>query len=222
MRTVNPRVCASCRRAFAVGLALLFIIAGCKSKDGGGGGGGSGQTRDPLVYGPTRIPPQNVPLPERGGVGSKGTKVDPFFASPTGKSGDKTGVGYSDGPERFQGTFVPGAGSVPAALAAKKSDGEELKIESPDGNRVPLKQVGGVVPVGATEPGDGLESLYAELAKYGMKPADRTLVREDGQFVFRASVPISGNGARRHYEGTGTSANQAVKQVLDSVIADPK
>ena len=48
------------------------------SFDGPGRSGGSSGTgsRDPLVFGPNRIPQQNLPLPDRGGIGTKG-KADP-------------------------------------------------------------------------------------------------------------------------------------------------
>jgi len=204
-------------------LAGLLALSGCKSRDSGGNvGGTSGQSkiRDPLVYGPTRIPPQNVPLPERGGIGAKG-RSDPL-TSPVGRTGEKTGVGYSDDPERFRGAYNPGPGTTPAALAGKNLDAEELKIDTPD-NRAPLRQVGGVFPVGEVEaPSPGLDPLFAELAKFGVTREDRALVQENGEYTFRASVPISGSGAKRQYTGIGKTSNDAVKQVLDQVVADRK
>lgn len=224
MTATNPRPRTFHRSACAAGLAVLLALTGCKSKDGGGGifGGGSSpeKSRDPLVFGPSRIPPQNVPVPDRGGVGSKG-KSDPL-TTPASKNGDKTGVGYSTDPERFKGTYIPGVGSTPASLASKLNDGNELKIDTPD-NRVPLRPGGEVKPAGNFEAaGDGVEALYAELEKYGVKPANRRLTQEDGQYVFRASVPISGNGAVRGYEERGATANEAVKRLLDQVVADRK
>jgi hypothetical protein len=195
---------------------LLLALVGCKSREVNGNSGG----RDPLVYGPNRIPPQNVPLPDRGGIGTKG-KTDPLIGAPTGKS-DKGGVGYSNDPSRFKGTYVPGAGTTPAALAGKMKDGDELKIDTPD-NRVPLQPSGGVVPTGGVgETATGVDALFRELEKYGVKREDRTLGRENGQYAFRASVPISGSGAKRQYTGVGDTAGDAVKQVLDQVIADRK
>ena len=91
MTANNPRTRTFCRRACAVGLAALLALVGCKSKDGGGASTGGGN-RDPLVYGPNRIPPQNVPLNDRAGVPTKGTKTDPLIGAPTGRPGDK-GVG---------------------------------------------------------------------------------------------------------------------------------
>ncbi|MCE9564093.1 MAG: hypothetical protein K8U57_18775 [Planctomycetes bacterium] len=223
MTMTNPRNRSFSKRACIAGLMGALALAGCKSRDGGGnvGGGSQGAMRDPLVYGAgSRIPPQNVPLPDRGGIGAKG-RPDPL-TTPTGKSGDRTGVGYSDDPERFKSTFNPGPGTTPASLAAKKNDGEELKIDTPD-NRVPLRQVGGVLPGGDIEPvAPGVDPLFTELAKYGVTRADRTLTQENGQYTFHASVPISGNGAKRGYTGVGKSATEAVKMVLDQVIADRK
>ncbi len=222
MTATNPRTRCLCRRAFAAGLVALVALVGCKSKDGGGSAGGGG--RDPLVYGPNRIPPQNVPLPERGGVGVKGTKGDPLLERPVGK-GDKSGVGYTDDPARFKGIYVPGPGTTPAALAGKLKDGDELKIDTPD-NRVPLQPAGGVVPsagpAGSGDAGSGVETLFRELEKYGVKREDRYLGREDGKYVFRASVPIGGSGAKRQYTGVGDTPTDAVKQVLDGVTSDHK
>ena len=114
MTTTNPRPRTLCRLALSAGLVVSSaLVAGCKSKDGGSP---VAKIRDPLVYGPNRIPPQNVPVPDRDGVGSKGT-ADPLIGSPTAASGDKNGVGYSDDPERFKGTYIPSESSTPAALA---------------------------------------------------------------------------------------------------------
>ncbi len=221
MTATNPRTRTSCRRASAAWLVVLLALAGCKStKDSDA----TAKNRDPLVYGSTHIPPQNVPVPDRNGIGAKGTKSDPLLDRPVGKSNDKTGVGYSDDPDRFKGTFIPGVGSTPAALAGKgrDKDGDELKIDTPD-NRVPLRQVGGVEPAASVPAGDATEPLYTELAKYGSKPENRTLVRDDsGTYIFRASVPISAEGAKREYQGAGKTANDAVKQVLDQVVSDRK
>ncbi|MBA4186801.1 MAG: hypothetical protein C0467_02160 [Planctomycetaceae bacterium] len=224
MTATNPRTRILSRRACIAGLAGFLALTGCKSRDSGGevgAGGAPTKIRDPLVYGPTRIPPQNVPLPERGGIGAKG-RADPL-TTPAGKNGDKTGVGYSDSPDRFKGAYNPGPGTAPAALAGKNLDAEELKIDTPD-NRVPLRQASGVLPAGSVEAPSppGLEPLFSELAKYGVTRADRTLVQENGDYTFRASVPISGNGAKRQYTAVGKTGNEAVKQVLDQVIADRK
>lgn len=207
-------------RLAIAGLAVLLALAvGCKSKDGGSAASTT-KPRDPLVYGPTRIPQQNLPLPDRDGIGTKG-KTDPLIGSPTGKPGDKTGVGYSDDPSRFKGTFIPGAGSTTAALAGKSRDGDELKIDDTE-KGVPLRPAGGVLPPGSSTSGGGVDALFTELEKYGVKREDRSLSRENGQYNFRARVPISGNGAKREYNGVGATAEEAVKQVLDHVIADRK
>jgi hypothetical protein len=212
------------RTRLAAALGLLLALAGCKSKDGGGGGifGGASRPkeRDPLVYGPGRIPPQNVPLPDRGAVGAK-EKADPL-TTPVGKA-DKSGAGYSDDPARFKGQYVPRIGTTPSGLAGNYSD-EQLGIDDrPD--RVPLRKVGGdgVRPAGNFEAaGEGLEPLYAELERWGVKKAERKLERaEDGKFVFRAAVPNE-KGGLRWYEGKEDAAAAAVRQVLDQVIADRK
>jgi hypothetical protein len=229
MRVLNPQSRFLCRRACLAGVVGLLALTGCKSRDGNGGnvgGNSQGKIRDPLVYGPTRIPPQNVPLPDR--ANGKSDPLTSPVSKPTG-----TGVGYSDNSERFRGTFIPGQGTTPAALAAKPRDGEELKIADVPDNRVPLRQAGGVLPDGevgraggtgaAPESAPaGVESLFTELGKYGVTRSDRSLGQENGEWVFRAAVPISGNGARRQYTAVGKTAPEAVKQVLDQVVADRK
>ena len=223
MTVPNPRTRTLGRRVGAAVLAVVLALAGCKSSGDGGSGGGAGKSRDPLVYGPNRIPPQNVPLPDRGGLGAKG-KADPLIGAPTGKSGDKSGVGYNDDPSRFKGPVVTGPGTAPASLAGKAKDGDELKID--DDKRVPLTPAGGVTTGIPRDPvpelGSGVDGLFSELEKYGAKRDDRSLGREGGQYVFQASVPIGGNGAKRQYTGVGATATEAVKQVLDQVVADRK
>lgn len=201
------------RRACVVGLAALVALAGCRSGEGGRGSGG----RDPLVYGPNRIPPQNVPLNDRGGVGAKNTKTDPLLERPVGKTGDRNGFGYKDDPSRFKGTHIPGPDTTPAALAGRTGDGDELKIDGPE-NRVPLQPVGGVIPI-ESDAGMAVDGLFRELEKYGVRKEDRVLAREDGKYVFRASV-TNANGTKRSYQSRGDSANDAVKQVLDQVALD--
>src|SRR5262245_53557166 len=92
--------------------AGLFVLVGCKSADKEAKGAGVARGKDPLVHGPTRIPHQNLPIPDRA-TGPKG-KPDPLV-TPTGGNAK-----YSDDPERFKGTFIPGKASTPAALAGKR------------------------------------------------------------------------------------------------------
>jgi hypothetical protein len=227
------------QRACAAAAVLLLALVGCKSKDGGSGG--VGRTSDPLV----RIPAQNVPIPGRNdAIGTKGTKGDPLLERPVGRDG-KTGVGYTDDPERFKGTFIPGTGSTPASLATKMKDGDAtLKIDTPD-NRVPLRPAGGVIPdvgpsggdpiapgggvgggggaggaVGGGDGVEGLEPLYAELAKYGEQPGYRSLVREEGKWHFRTVVMLADK--RRSYDGVGATPAEAVKNLIDMVVLDRK
>jgi hypothetical protein len=197
------------RWALALSVAGLVALAGCKSnKETQGTGVARG--KDPLVYGPSRIPRQDLPVPDRA---TGPNKADPL-TTPTGGK-----VGYTDDPDRFKGTFIPGKSSAPAALAGRMKDGEELKIDDPDG--VTLTPASGTVPGGLEAPAN-VDPLYAQLALFGVKREDRTLEREGGQWVFRAAVPISGNGARRQYTGTGATAAEAVKQVLDQIATDRK
>jgi hypothetical protein len=197
----------------AVGLLALLALAGCRSSDGGKGSGG----RDPLVYGPNRIPPQNVPLHDRGGLGAKNTKTDPLLERPVGKTGDRSGFGYKDDPARFKGTHIPGPDTTPAALAGRTGDGDELKIDAPD-NRVPLQPTGGVIPI-ESDAGMAVDGLLRELERFGVRKEDRSLAREEGKYLFRASV-TNANGTKRAYQGRGDTANDAVKQVLEQVAMD--
>lgn len=216
MTADNPRTRTLRRYACAASFLALVALVGCRSSDGGKGSGGS---RDPLVHGPNRIPPQNVPLPDRGGVGAKGPRADPLLERPVGKNGDRSGVGYNDDPTRFKKSHVPGPDTTPAALAGKSKDGDELKIDTPD-NRVPLQPAGGVIPI-ESDGGLAVDGLLRELEKYGVKREDRTLAREEGKYVFRASV-TNANGTKRQYTGAADTANDAVKQVLDQVVLDRK
>ncbi len=195
--------CLARRWVLCACAAGLIALAGCKT-DKEAKGAGVARGKDPLVHGPTRIPRQDLPVPDRA-TGPRGGKLDPLTTPTGGKAG------YSDDPERFKGAFIPGRPSTPASLAGRFKDGEELKIDTPG---VPL--TGGVAAPADVEP------QFAQLDKFGVKSEDRTLDREGGQWVFRASVPISGNGARRQYTGAGTSAADAVKQVLDQIAADRK
>ncbi|MBN9122052.1 MAG: hypothetical protein J0I06_23405 [Planctomycetes bacterium] len=193
-------------------MAALLVLVGCKStRETQGTGVSRGKDRDPLVYGPTKIPKQDLPLPDRA-TGPRG-RPDPLTSPAGGKAG------YTDDPERFKGTFIPGKTSTPASLAGRTKDDEGLRIDSPG---VPLVPAGGVVPGGALEAPEGVSPLYAQLDKYGVKPEDRSLDREDGKYVFRASVQITASGARRQYTGISTSAPEAVKQVVDQLAAEPK
>jgi hypothetical protein len=212
MMADNPRTRTSRRARQLLGVIALLALAGCRG-DGNKGSGG----HDPLVYGPNRIPPQNVPLSDRNGVGVKGTKSDPLLERPVGKNGDKSGVGYNDDPARFNSTHIPGPGTTPAALAGKSRDGDELKIDTPD-NRVPLRPAGGIVPI-ENSVGTGADQFYQELEKYGVRRDDRTLTREDGKYVFRAAVTNS-NGTKRSYTGVGANSDEAVKQVVDQIAQD--
>lgn len=196
-----------------IGVAALVVLAvGCKGRDGPSGGYARGH--DPIFGG--RIPPQNVPVPDRDTAGAKG-KVDPLMA-PVGRDTNKTGAGYTNDPDRFRsGPYLPNLGTTPAALAGQRRDGEELKIETPG---VPLRPAGGVVPSDEPDPAIQADALLQQLQTYGVTRGNYTFSRENGVIVFRARAPISGNGATREYAGSGATANEAVKQVLDQIRSD--
>ena len=61
---------------------------------------------------------------------------------------------------------------------------------------------------------------FRELEKYGSRAGGPIADAEDGKYVFRASVTTS-NGTKRQYTGAvGSTADEAVKQVLDQVVQD--
>jgi hypothetical protein len=207
--TFGPR---STHWAACLCAAVLLAAVGCKSNSKEATGVGASRKKDdPLVYGPTKIPRQDLPIPDRAITGPKG-KPDPLTTPTGGKAG------YSDDPERFKGTYIPGERSTPAALAGRMKDGEELKIDS----GVPLTPAGGILTGNSAEVPEGVSPLYAQLTKLGVNAEDRSLAREDGKWVFRASTQISGNGARRQYTGAGATAPEAVRQVLDQLASDAK
>jgi hypothetical protein len=213
MTTNNPRTRKARRWLLCIGTAACAVLAGCKSSNNNGNGRGG----DPLVAGPNRIPPQNVPVPERG-IGRNG-KSDPLLGSPTAKN-DRTGVGYTDDPERFKGTYIPNKSSTPAALASGQfKDGDDLKIEGTE-NRVPLQQTGASTAVRPGEPAP--DSLSRELAQLNIKREDQSLTHENGKCFFRAAVPISANGQKRQYTGVGDTEEEAIRDLLEQVQFDRK
>lgn len=219
MTAINPRKRLFLSWPGAIGLLAVFALVGCKTSNSDNSSRGS----DPLVSGPSRIPAQNIPVPDRG-FGSNGKLPDPLLGSPTSKPVDKTGVGYTDDPSRFKGTYIPSPNSTPAALAGNLKDGEELKIDGNE-NRVPLQQASAVVPSKPAEQGvsPALNAIYQQLEKYGCKSEDRSIALENGGYMFRASVPIEGGvGAKLLVSGTGPTPEDAAKQALDQIQADRK
>ena len=212
----NPRTRSLCRWPSAIGLAALLALAGCRSNNSDS----STRSGDPLVSGPTRIPPQNVPMPDRG-IGSNG-KSDPLLGSPTSKPAGSSGVGYKDDPSRFKDTYIPSPSSTTAALAAKSRDSDELKIDGNE-NKVPLQQAGAVAPLKPGEQNPALDPLYRELERAGCKREEWSLRQENGGYVFRAAVAVSGgNGTKVQYTEVGQTPEEAVKKVLDQVNAERK
>src|SRR5207302_744661 len=131
--------------------------------------------------GPTKIPPQNIPVSDRG-IGSKG-RGDPLL-TPTGRPGENTGASNAGEQDRFKGgPFIPSDKSTPAALAAKpRNDGEELRIDSVGGST--LQPAGGF-----TSSGDSSavpDDVAKELKKFGWEPGNGWFSRGDnGEVVFR-------------------------------------
>jgi hypothetical protein len=212
MSAINPRMRSCFYWPYAIGLAALLALSGCKSDNSNSGT----RSSDPLVQG-TRIPPQNVPLPDRGGIGSNG-KTDPLM-SPTSKPQDKSGVGWSDDPSRFKDTFIPSAASTPAALAGHLKESGELKIDGNE-NKVPLQQTGGVSSVRPFAQSAELASTYTQLEKYGCKAENRSLSQENGQYVIRATVPKDGPngvGPKLQVMAVGQTPEEAASRLVDQV-----
>lgn len=196
----------------ACGFALLFT--GCK-KDAGTAGGIA--RHDPLYGGPNRIAPQNIPVPDRGTAG--GNKAKPFdpLMTPTGRDPNKS-AGYTEDPQRWKGgPHVPNMGTVPAALAGRAKDGDELKIDDPSG--VPLRPAGGMIPVGDADLAAAADLHLQQLREYGVAKGSYSFTRENGSVVFRANVPNAATGATQGFTGVGTTPAAAVKQVIDQVKA---
>jgi hypothetical protein len=211
------------RLTLAVALAAAVLASGCKSKDKDGGvARGSGGRSDPLLAGPGRIAPQNLPVPDRGGTAG-GRRSDPLLGSPTARPTERSG--YTDDPDRFRRPHIPGAGSVPAALAGRARDDEMLKIERPGGPD-PLTAVqpaGGVLPPAAvpaarTPPADALKEIELEAL---VKPNGDYAVEPDAAgYTCRARVPIGGDGPVRQYTGTGPTAADAIAEVVKNIKSD--
>ena len=202
------------RWAACVGVVALLVLSGCKTdKDAKGNGTGVSRGKDPLVYGPNRLPPQNLPTSSTDrATGPAGGKSDPLTTQVGGK------VGYNSDPERFKGPVVLGKSSTPASLTSRGRDGDELKIESPG---VTLTQTGGTLPGGELEAPQAVGPLYKQLEQqYGVKPADRTLELESGQWVFRVSMALVDGPGRRQYCGAASNAPDAIKQVIDQLAID--
>ena len=207
------------RTGTLIRMALLaacgFAAIGCK-KDSGSTGGVT--RHDPLMGG-SRIPPQNVPVPERGTAG--GNKAKPFdpLITPVGSKDTKTGAGYTEDPQRWKGgPYVQNAGSTPAALAGRVKDGDELKIEDPT-RGVPLQPAGGTIPVGDADLAAAADLQLQQLREYGVVKGSYSFTRENGSVVFRANVPNATTGATQGFTGVGATSGEAVKQVLDQVKA---
>jgi hypothetical protein len=196
------------RWVVALGAAGLFALAGCRTDKEAKGSGVSRPKNDPLVQGPN-LPKQNLPLPDR----ATGAKADPLTTPTGGKAG------YNDDPDRFKGTYLPGTGSTPAALAGRIRDGSELKIADTGG--VKLVPAGGTVPEETVEAPADVQALLAKLDRYGVARGDRFFERDGDKYVFRAAALVRGDdGARRQYTGVAPTMRDAVQQVLDQLAIE--
>ena len=193
------------------GFAALLGVAlssGCKNKDTDGGVAKGGRN-DPLLSGPGRIAPQNLPVPERGTAG--GRRSDPLLGSPTTRPNERSG--YTDDAERFKGVFVPNANSGPAALAGRMREGDELKMERPDGTDV--RPVGGTLPPASSS----TDSQLIALETYGVKRGDYSLEQDGSGSVLRVRKELSGGGVRQYTE-TGATPAEALGKMIEHIKSD--
>ncbi|MCZ2343104.1 MAG: hypothetical protein LC104_15130 [Bacteroidales bacterium] len=228
--------------------AVLMLLAGCKSKGSNGGlmrglgmgGGSSGSLTsrgDPLLGG-ARIPPQNLPIPNRG---DSAQSRDPLLSPgiPTGKATptertDRGGAAKDKDKEqasiRRDDPFRPGRAQTAAALAGRTIPPDNLlAIGSRDPAITPASGTDGVSPFQL--PGDGASGVRiaagevaAALRNLGatVEPPERTT---EG-YIIRVTVPIGKPGADgrpgliRQYEGFGPTAAQAAADALTQIRGD--
>ena len=210
----TTRRASAARKLCVAALLGASLAGGCKSKDTNGGvarGSGGGGRNDPLLTGPGRIEPQNLPLPERNGTAG-GRRGDPLLGSPTGRPNNERS-GYSDDPERFKGVYVPGPGSVPAYLSGRTRDADELKIERPD--VPPVSPAGGVMPPAAIPPAPPAtgSARVSSLEDLGLRRGDYTLERDAGGFTLRVRRELPGGGVRQYTERGATEADVVANMI---------
>ena len=154
-----------------------------------------GLTRNDPLIGNSRIPPTSVPVPDRGGLGSRG-RADPLLGSPTGGAKDKAGATRPDD-DRWKGPYIPSSAATPAALSAKlQTNHSDLTLDAPPpaSGGVRLQPAGGLIPAAAqnaSRGGDGVpQVLQDDLAELGVKRGGYDLSRgPGGEYAVRASVP---------------------------------
>lgn len=220
--------------------ATLMVLAGCKSKGSNGGlmrglgiGGGSPGSLtsrgDPLLGG-ARIPPQNLPIPNRGDTAQS---RDPLLSPgvPTGKSAptERTDRGSSTKEQasiRRDDPFRPGRAQTAAALAGRTiATDDTLAIGNRDTAITPASGTDGPSPFRL--PGGGtiaVGDVAAALQNLGasVEPPERTAQG----YIIRVTVPIGKPGSDgrpgliRQYEGIGPTAAQAAADALTQIRGD--
>jgi hypothetical protein len=199
------------RRALLLAVLALPLAGGCKSKETDGTVA-RGRT-DPLLAGPGRIAPQNLPIPDRGTAGNR--RGDPLLGAPTSRPNNERS-GYTEDPERFRGIYVPSASSVPAALSSRLREGEELKIERPGGvEATPVRPASGMLPTASIP----AEAQLIALETHGVRRGDYSLEQENGGYVLRVRKELQ-TGAVRQYTETGNTASEAIRKMIEQLKSD--
>lgn len=191
-------------------VGLLAALPGCRLFERTKStGGGSDDRPDPLLGG-SRIPATNLPIPGKDGYGLE--KRDPLLGAPAARDKDKAAKEERE-PYRLRTV------DTVAAMAGTPRDPGGLSI----GDRRPAATPTGNGPVEFKPDASGgrsYDQIAAELRQF--KADFDSPVKEGGEYVLRADVPIEGGpgGTVRRYEGAGATPAAAAKQVLDAVKGD--
>ena len=165
--------------------------SGCRLFDRAGGSGGRsslGDRPDPLMGG-SRIPATNLPT---GKADTARGVRDPLMTSPVSQSNDLPGGVRKD-------PYRPSRESTAAGLAA----GTRIPADYPDRRAT-----------GKTEAAD-YDRIASELRRLRVKFQEPT--REGGEYVVRGEVLIGTDGSMQRYEGSGTTAADAAKELLEQI-----
>lgn len=215
MSALRPFVRPALTAALAAALGLT--PAGCKWFGGGKDGEATPKTAgDPLLG--MRIPPQDVPTRDRGGVA--GGKRDPLMTTPAGRrprpDSDALPPRTSNDPGRPP--YRPSLATTPAALAGFAADAD-LDLNRRPPNSSTDGDGTGPVPLKPAALGAAYDKLAAELKAAGATLAGPT--RTGDGYTLRATVPTDGDPpGTRSYDGVGPTAAAAAESALEQIKGD--